>query len=453
MAIGGMTHRKFTLLVLLASVFTVVVSTTVLVVSLPTIAADLGSTVSIVSWTITAPMLSFGVLGPALGKAGDLWGHRRVFVGGLLLSGAFSFASAFSWGPISLIIFRTLAAGFGAASSPSAMAYINRMFDADERVRPLSYWSFTTASSPVIGVILGVPLMEAVGWRAIFLIQGPLCILAAAISWKSLFETERKSDSRFDLQGSVCLGTGSILLLVVINRGSSWGWFSPVIAALLIVAIGSLALFVRVERSSSNPLMPMSWMKTRNIVAPILTLAMLNYAYMGSFMLIPQMLEGGLGFTTQAVGWLVITRPVAFSLVAPMGSRLVARFGTRGSGMLGGQTMVAAMLMLAAVRQSDDLGLIITGLALTGIGLAIAGPALVSVMSSAVPESDMGVASALMQLASQLGSVMGGALMIAIHESALGLGKMESYGVAISSGAVVAVAAIGVAGLVRNRSN
>ena len=448
-----MTHRKLTLLVLLASVFTVVVSTTVLVVSLPTIASDLGSTVSIVSWTITAPMLSFGVLGPAFGKAGDLWGHRRVFVGGLLLSGIFSVASALSWGPISLIIFRTLAAGFGAASSPSAMAYINRMFDVDERVRPLSYWSFTTASSPVIGVVLGVPLMESIGWRAIFFVQGPLCILMALVSWKMLFETSRKSDSRFDLPGSVCLGMGSVLLLVAINRGSSWGWFSPSIFALALFALGALALFVRVEHMASNPLMPIKWLRTRNIIAPVLTLALLNYAYMGSFMLIPQMLEGGLGFATQVVGWLVIVRPIAFSLVAPLGSRIVDRLGTRGSGMLGGQTMVVAMLLLAVIRQSNDVGLIIAGLALTGIGLAVASPALVSVMSSAVPESDMGVASALMQLASQLGSVIGGALMIAIHESAIGLGTMESYGVAIASGAMVAVLAIVMAGLVRNRVN
>jgi len=449
MTIGGMTHRKFTLLVLLGSVFTVVVSTTVLVVSLPTIAEDLRSTVSVVSWTITAPMLSFGVLGPAFGKAGDLWGHRRVFVGGLALSGLFSIASAFAWDPASLIIFRTLAAGFGAATSPSAMAYINRMFDAHERVRPLSYWSFTTASSPVIGVVLGVPLVESIGWRSIFLFQGPLCILAAVIAWRTLFETEIKADSRFDLKGSLLLGLGSVLLLVGINRGSSWGWSSLSIILLMVAGILALVLFVREERVAENALMPVSWLRTRNIIAPVATLALLNYAYMGSFMLIPQMLESGLGFTTQAVGWLVIVRPISFSLVAPFATRFVARLGSRGTGIFGGGTMVLAMLSLAFVRQPDDQILILVGLALTGVGLAVASPALVSVMSGAVPEEDMGVASALMQLGSQLGSVIGGALMIAIHESMLGSGEMISYGYAIGSGVGAALLAIASASVLR----
>lgn len=98
-----MTHRKFTLLVLLASVFTVGLSITLLVVSLPTIAADLDTSVSVMSWTITGPLLSFGVMGPAFGKAGDLWGHRRVFIGGLLLAGVFGLLSAVAWSPLSQI--------------------------------------------------------------------------------------------------------------------------------------------------------------------------------------------------------------------------------------------------------------------------------------------------------------------------------------------------------------
>ncbi|NBP50446.1 MAG: MFS transporter, partial [Actinobacteria bacterium] len=157
--------RRLTLAVLLAGAFTVSFTITLLVVSLPRVAADLGSTVSVMSWTIIAPMLSFGVVGPAFGKAGDLWGHKRMFVGGLVLAGAFSVASGFAWNAASLIALRTLAAGAGSATGPSAMAYINSMFAGHERVRTLGYWSFVTAGAPVFGVVAGAPLVEAVGWR------------------------------------------------------------------------------------------------------------------------------------------------------------------------------------------------------------------------------------------------------------------------------------------------
>ena len=133
----GVSRRSATLLVLLASVFTVSCTITLLVVSLKTVADDLNSSVSVLSWTITGPLLAFGVVGPAFGKAGDLWGHKRIFVGGLFFAGLFSLLSAFAWGPISLIVMRTLSAALGSATGPSAMAYINRLYGPSERVRPL----------------------------------------------------------------------------------------------------------------------------------------------------------------------------------------------------------------------------------------------------------------------------------------------------------------------------
>ena len=85
----SMTHRKATLLVLLASVFTVSFTITLLVVSLKTVADDVGTSVSVMSWVITGPLLAFGVVGPAFGKAGDLWGHKRLFVWGLVGAAVF----------------------------------------------------------------------------------------------------------------------------------------------------------------------------------------------------------------------------------------------------------------------------------------------------------------------------------------------------------------------------
>jgi MFS family permease len=446
-----LTHRKFTLLVLLASVFTVGLSITLLVVSLPTIAADLDTSVSVMSWTITGPLLSFGVMGPAFGKAGDLWGHRRVFIGGLVLAGVFGLLSALAWSPLSLIVFRILSAGFGSATSPSAMAYINRLFEAHERVRPLGFWNFTTASAPVVGVVLGAPLVDLIGWRTIFLVQGPLCLIAAAVAARTLFETERQPDVRFDIKGSAALGVGSVLVLLAINRGSTWGWTSPGIIAMAAIGILALIGFLQIERVVADPLMPLAWLRTRNIVSPILTLGLLNFAYMGGFLLLPQMLQDGLGYSTQRVGWLVIARPLAFSLLAPFSGRFARALGERTTGMLGGVAVAVAMVSLVFVREPGSDLLIIFGLGFTGVGLALASPSLTAVLSNAVDSQSIGVASALMQLSTQLGAVVGGAAMIAIHESTLGLGRMESYAAAISSGALVAVLAIGVASMVRNR--
>lgn len=446
----GLTRRVATLVVLLGSVFTVSFTITLLVVSLRTVADDLGSTVSVMSWTITAPLLAFGVVGPAFGKAGDLWGHKRVFVGGLALAGVFSLASALAWDPLSLIAMRTLAAASGAATGPSAMAYINRLYGPDERMRPLGLWSFVTAGAPVVGVVAGAPLVEAFGWRVIFLAQAPLCLVAALVARTRLRETERATDVRFDVLGSFTLGVGVGLVLLAVNRGNAWGWLAPATLAAAAIGVAFLVWFVVVERRADDPLLPLRWLRTRNIAAPIATIGLLNLGYMGSFILVPQLLESGLGYSPSRVGALIIARPLMFSLVAPMAIYVVARVGERRAGVGGALVSAVALLVMMAVRTPGQDWVVIVGLALTGLGMGVAAPTLTALLASSVPTADMGVASAVQQLGAQLGAVFGGALMVAVQDVAASSGSLSSYSwglaVGVAASLVAAVTAIQVRG-------
>ena len=446
----SMTHRKATLGVLLASVFTVSFTITLLVVSLKTVADDLGSTVSIMSWTITAPLLAFGVVGPAFGKAGDLWGHKRMFTYGLFFAGVFALLSAFAWNAPSLIVLRTLSAAAGSATGPSAMAYINRMFRADERVRPLGYWSFVTAGAPVIGVVAGTPLVEIFGWRVIFLVQAPLCVIGAFVSMRLLPDTDRQDNVRFDVLGSATLGAGSVLLLLTINRGNSWGWTSPATLVAGASGIAALLWFYQVEKRASAPLIPVKWLRTRNVAFPVVTQGLMNMAYMGSFLLLPQMLENGLGYTPGHIGWLVISRPLVFSLIAPAAGFIVGRMGERNTGMTGAFAILLAMILMYNIDIGTTDWVIILSLGLTGFGMGIAAPSLTALLAASVKPSDMGVASAMQQLLSQMGAVLGGALMISVHDITESTGKVSSYSYGLLVGVVAAALAIGTASLVHS---
>ena len=446
----GLTHRKATLGVLLASVFTVSFTITLLVVSLKTVADSLGSTVTVLSWTITAPLLAFGVVGPAFGKSGDLWGHKRMFVGGLFFAGIFSLISGFAWNAVSLIVFRTLSAAAGAATGPAAMAYINRMFRADERVRPLGYWSFVTAGAPVLGVVAGTPLVEIFGWRVIFLVQAPLCVIGALVSYRLLPDTDRQENVRFDIKGSATLGAGSVLILLTINRGNSWGWTSPATLASGIAGIAALLIFYQVEKTATDPLIPVKWLRTRNVAFPIATQGLMNMAYMGSFLLLPQLLENGLGYKPSHIGWLVIARPLTFSLIAPMAGYIVGRTGERNTGMAGAGAILIAMIVMYGIGAGTQDWVIALSLALTGFGMGIAAPSLTALLAASVKSSDMGVASAMQQLMSQMGAVMGGALMISVHDITESSGKVTSYSYGLLVGVVCAALAIVTASLVRS---
>jgi len=413
-----------------------------LVVSLETIATDLNSSVSVLNWSITGPMLAFGVVGPAYGKIGDLYGHKKVYVYGLLFAGIFAGLTAFAWDATSMVVFRLLSATAGSATGPAAMAYVNRLFEPNERVRPLGLWSFVTAGAPVLGVVIGGPVIAAIGWRMIFIVQAPLLLGAAMLAWYLLPQTTRSKSVKFDVKGSVTLGFGATLFLLTINRGHSWGWTSPAILVFAVLSLSSLWLFIRTERVAEAPLMPLHWLRTPNIILPIAIQSLINFAYMGGFIVVPQMLERGLGYSASHVGWLIIARPLTFSITAPLASFFTMRAGERKSGVIGACAVIASMLILSSLASGSSDLLVVLGLGLSGIGFGIAAPALTALVANAVDDETIGVAGAMQQLLSQMGAVLGSTVMISVHEMTVGSTTVvRSYGIALLFGAGTATAA------------
>lgn len=437
----GISRRKATMAVLLSGAFTVSFTITLLVVVLDTVAKDLGSTVSVVSWSITAPMLVFAVVGPAFGTLGDLVGHKRVFVGGLLGAGVFAGLAALAPNAPLLIVLRTLSAACGSATGPSAMAFTNRMFDPHERVRPLGVWSFVTAGAPVLGVVAGVPLVSTVGWRIIFLVQAPLCVIGALVAWWLLRDTERKPAARFDVSGAAALGVGTALILLGVNRAASWGWDSPLIIGSLVCGAATLYAFVGIERRATSPIVPPQWFRTRNVAFPVLSHSLANFGYMGAFMIVPQMLERGVGLSLATVGWLIIARPLTFAVVAPLGANVTMRTGERFAGMFGSMTVFTSMVVLSTVRADTPLWVIAFGLALSGLGLGVSSPAMSSLLANAVEDDQLGAASALQQLVSQMGALLGATVMITVQEATSDQGILPSYANALVVGASLCVVA------------
>lgn len=410
----GLDPRWAVLWVVLAGLFTVSFTITILVVSLPRIADDLDSSTALLNWSITGPMLAFGVVGPAFGKAGDLWGHKRVFVLGLLFAGVFAACTALAWNAASMITFRILSASAGSACGPSAMAYINRLFEPEMRVKPLGYWSFVTAGAPVLGVVAGGPLVDSVGWRWIFGIQAPLCVIGVVVALWLLPGTDRLENVRFDVKGSITLGLGAVLLLAGISQGPKWGWASPACLACFVGGAASLWLFWRIENRTPDPLIVVAWLRTRNVAMPVLSQTLTNFAYMGGFILAPQVLQNGLGLSSSSTGYLVIARPLTFSLIAPIAGLVTIRVGERISGVVGAFGVVASMVCWALVGADTPLWFVAVALGLSGAGLGIASPAMTSLTANAVAQSDLGVAGAMQQLMTQLGAVVGSVVLTTI---------------------------------------
>jgi EmrB/QacA subfamily drug resistance transporter len=435
--------RWTVLVVALAGLFTVSITITLLAVSLVDIATDVGSDATTLSWVITGPMLAFGVVGPVFGKAGDIWGYKKVFLLGLLGAAVFALATAFAWSAVSLIVFRTLSASFGAATGPPAMAIINRLFDAEERVKALGYFSFVQAGAPVLGVVAGGPLIEAVGWRVIFLVQAPLCLVAFVAALVRMPETERRGRTSFDVAGTVLLGVGITAALLAVNRGSNWGWTSPGVVGAFVVFLVCVPTFLAVERRAPEPLIPPSWLRKRNITAPVASQFFANFAYMGGFIVTPVLLENGLGYSTAFVGLLIISRPLAFSVAAPAAGYVTMRVRERVAGVAGSAILAVSMVLLGMIDIDATPAFIILALALSGVGLGVSSPAMTATIANAVGDDDLGVAAAVQQLSTQVGAVVGIQVMQTVQNSTeSGGGLIGSFANAYHVGAVAAGAAV-----------
>jgi predicted MFS family arabinose efflux permease len=263
-------------------------------------------------------------------------------------------------------------------------------------------------------------------------------------------ETERGERSKFDIAGSVLLAVGITSCLLAVNRGSIWGWTSPGVLAGFAIGIIAVPLFVAVERRAEFPLVPLSWLRRRNVTGPLASTFFANFAYMGGFILTPVLLEEGLGYSTAFVGLLIVARPLAFSITAPLAGYATVRVRERVAGMAGAAVIAVSMMMLGMIDVESTSTFIAAALAMSGVGLGISAPAMTATVANAVADEDLGVAAAVQQLMTQVGSVVGIQVMQTVQASTEeSSGEVGSFANAYHVGAVAAVVAVALAVVVR----
>lgn len=403
-------ERWWILWTVLTGLFSVGVTITILAVSLPLIADDLNSTPETLTWLITGPLLAFGVVGPVLGKAGDVWGYRKVYLLGLGGSIVFAALSVFAWNATSLIAFRVLGVAEGAATGPASMAMIMRAFPEDDRVKAMGFWSLIGAGAPVLGVVIGGPIVEHVSWRLIFAAQVPLSLAAVALAALVLPSDEGTNPHErrpIDIPGVLTLSGGVTALLFALNRGPVWGWSHTGVVFSLVISPMLLGAFIAVERATDAPLIPLAYFRRRNFTFPIGVQFFSNFAYMGSFILTPFFLKEAFDYGETHIGLVSIARPLTFSLTAPLAGYLAVRLGERTAGIAGVTAVIASTVVWTTVSPGAGDLHIMAALALAGVGLGVSSPSMAASVANAVDEHSLGIAGAAQQLITQVGIVAG----------------------------------------------
>ena len=281
---------------MLTGVFATAFPITILSVVLSPIARSYGVAASVLTWAITGPFLVMAVCTPVFGKLGDTYGHRRLFLIGLAGSTVGALATALAPTAAALIALRIVAQGFGAAAQPTALALIMRVYPADQRAKATGWWSMVGASALVIGLVIGGPLAQALGWRALFVVQAGITAASLLLALRILPRDQKTQRVPVDLIGAGLLMAGVFAVLFAINQLPSSG-ASVLLGAVFAAGLAVLALFVWRELRIEYPLIRMSFFRNPTFCLTNAILSCIIFGYFGGYLLTPIYLETALGLT------------------------------------------------------------------------------------------------------------------------------------------------------------
>ena len=413
---------------------------------LPVIKADFTTDVATIEWVVVVYLLVVSSLLLTFGRLGDMRGHKSVFVFGFGLFILGSVLCGMAPGAVWLVVFRGLQAVGGAILLSNATPILTRNFPAAMRGRVLGLQGTMVYLGLTIGPSLGGWLTQQFNWRSVFYINVPVG-LAGFLASIFFIPADLPGENRepFDLAGGLVFMAGLVALMLGLNQGSSWGWFSPPTLGLLAAAAGLLVAFVVLENRNAHPMLDLSLFKTRVFTAGIST-AVLNYICLYTVIfLMPFYLLQGRGMNTMTAGALLTAQPLIMAVAAPVFGSLSDRIGSRALATVGMVIMAAGLFMLSRLGPDTSMPYIGLSLAVTGLGTGIfVSPNTSAVMGSA-PRHRQGVAAGVLATARNVGMVLGvgfaGAIMTSLLDSAVPASLFQVITVGFTAAAVLALAA------------
>jgi EmrB/QacA subfamily drug resistance transporter len=261
--------RWLALMVLCLGVLMIVLDTTIVNVALPSIRTDLGFSETSLVWVVNAYMVTFGGLLLLGGRLGDLYGHRKLFLLGIILFTLASAACGLADTQTLLIIARAVQGMGGAVVSAVALSLIMNLFtEPGDRAKAMGVYGFVCAGGGSIGVLLGGLLTNAFSWHWIFLVNLPIGVAVYALCIGLLPDARGQAHGeRLDVAGAITVTTSLMLAVYAIVNGNEAGWTSMQTLGELGAALALLAIFIGVEARVRDPLMPLALFRLRNVAA------------------------------------------------------------------------------------------------------------------------------------------------------------------------------------------
>jgi EmrB/QacA subfamily drug resistance transporter len=409
--------RWWALTVLCLGVLMIVLDTTIVNVALPSIRTDLGFTETSLVWVVNAYMLTFGGFLLLGGRLGDLYGHRKLFLAGIVLFTLASAACGLAQSQAMLVIARAVQGLGGAVVSAVALSLIMNLFsEPADRAKAMGVYGFVCAGGGSIGVLLGGLLTDSLGWHWIFLVNLPIGVGVLVLCLRLIPAARGQAGQRLDLGGALAVTTSLMLAVYAVVNGNQAGWASGQTLGLLAMALVLLALFLFIESRVASPLMPLGLFRLRNVATANVAGVLWAAAMFAWFFISALYMQLVLNYTPMQVGLAFLpANLIMAALSLGVSAKLVMRYGFRLP-LAAGLGLAAAGLALFARAPVDGSFLldVLPGMALLGLGAGIAfNPMLMAAMSDVDP-GDSGLASGVVNTSFMMGGALGLAVLASL---------------------------------------
>jgi EmrB/QacA subfamily drug resistance transporter len=385
---------------------------TVVNVALPDIGRDLNASTSSLQWIVNGYLLTLASLILLGGSLGDRHGRRRIFVFGTGIFTAASLLCAVAPNVELLILARLLQGVGGALLTPGSLAMIESSFRPADRPAAIGAWSGLGGVAAALGPLLGGYLVEAVSWRAIFLINLPIGLLVMAMASRHVPETrDPTATGRLDFAGATFAGLGLAGTTYALIEAPAEG-ATPLILLAAIGGVVALAAFVLAERRSRNPMVPLEIFASRQFSAANLVTFVVYAALGGFFFLLVAFLQISFGYSPIAAGAASLPVTLLMLLFSARSGALAQRIGARIPLTAGPLVIAAGLLLMTRIEPGDSyVSSVLPAVIVFGLGLTLVVAPVTATVLAAADARHSGVASGVNNAVARVAGLLAVAIL------------------------------------------
>jgi EmrB/QacA subfamily drug resistance transporter len=437
-------NRWLSLTILLIGFLMILIDTTIVNVSIPTLIKDIGASLTQIEWIISGYSLSFAALLITFGRLGDMYGRRNFFLAGLFVFALSSFFAGHATSPDTLITARILQ-GIGAAMiSPSSLSIISATFKGRERATAFALFGSTAGIAAALGPVLGGYFTTYHSWRDIFYVNIPVGIVGIILGLLLIPESKIEGKERIDFAGMLTSAIGFFFLVFALIEGQNYGWLKPnnqfklgsltwtqthfsVIPVAIILGLLFLLAFTLIEASLSRrdlePAVDTRLFHSRAFSIGLITIAVVALGEFSSLFTLPIFLQSVKGFTPLHSGYASLPIALGSFVTAPISAKLVGRFGTKRVITAGISLETLGLFLFSLIKVGTPYSHLWPALLCLGVGLGLAIAQNTQATLSEIPPRQAGSASGVLNTVRQVGTALGIAIVGAVlaHQTTINI--------------------------------